>query len=87
MTFSNCTAPTGYFLLHQFLSPLSNQRSDEYGGNLQKRMHYPLAFFGGNQRKAWPSEQPARHPCLRNRLGRGWPPPPSKTLLFSQKSS
>jgi NADPH2 dehydrogenase len=33
------------YLLHEFLSPLSNQRSDAYGGSLANRMRYPLEVF------------------------------------------
>ncbi|MBL8289265.1 MAG: NADH:flavin oxidoreductase/NADH oxidase [Rubrivivax sp.] len=33
------------YLLHEFLSPISNQRSDRYGGSLANRMRYPLEVF------------------------------------------
>lgn len=33
------------YLLHEFLSPLSNQRQDTYGGSLENRMRYPLEVF------------------------------------------
>jgi len=33
------------YLLHEFTSPISNQRDDEYGGSLTKRMRYPLEVF------------------------------------------
>ena len=33
------------YLLHQFLSPLANQRSDAYGGSLENRMRFPLEVF------------------------------------------
>ncbi|CAN5279150.1 NADH:flavin oxidoreductase/NADH oxidase [soil metagenome] len=33
------------YLMHEFLSPLSNQRSDAYGGSLENRMRFPLEVF------------------------------------------
>ena len=45
------------YLNHQFLSPLSNQRKDEYGGPLQNRMRMLLQVIDG-VRKAWPEIKP-----------------------------
>ena len=45
------------YLLHQFLSPLSNQRTDEYGGSLENRMRFPLEVFDA-VRAAFPSDRP-----------------------------
>lgn len=45
------------YLLHQFLSPLSNQRSDEYGGSLENRMRFPLEVFNA-VREAVPTSVP-----------------------------
>jgi 2,4-dienoyl-CoA reductase-like NADH-dependent reductase (Old Yellow Enzyme family) len=42
------------YLLSQFLSPLSNQRSDEYGGTADKRRRFPLEVFEAC-RKVWPA--------------------------------
>jgi 2,4-dienoyl-CoA reductase-like NADH-dependent reductase (Old Yellow Enzyme family) len=44
------------YLLHQFLSPLSNQRSDEYGGTMEKRRRFPLEVFEA-AREAWPHDK------------------------------
>lgn len=45
------------YLLHQFLSPLSNGRSDEYGGSLENRMRFPLEVFDA-VRAAFPVDRP-----------------------------
>ena len=45
------------YLLHQFLSPISNQRNDEYGGKLENRMRFPLEVFEA-VRDAWPDDKP-----------------------------
>lgn len=45
------------YLLHEFLSPLSNQRQDEYGGSLENRMRFPLEVFDA-VRQAFPAERP-----------------------------
>lgn len=46
----------GYFI-NSFLSPLSNTRSDEWGGDLEGRMRYPLEVFR-RMRAAWPAHKP-----------------------------
>lgn len=45
------------YLLHQFLSPISNQRGDQYGGSLENRMRFPLEIFDA-VREVWPAEKP-----------------------------
>jgi 2,4-dienoyl-CoA reductase-like NADH-dependent reductase (Old Yellow Enzyme family) len=45
------------YLLHEFLSPLSNQRDDEYGGSLESRMRFPLEVFDA-VRGAFAAEKP-----------------------------
>ena len=44
------------YLLHQFLSPLSNHRDDEYGGSLENRMRFPLEVFDA-VREAFPHDR------------------------------
>ncbi len=45
------------YLLHQFLSPLSNDRDDDFGGGLENRMRFPLMVFDAIRAK-WPPEKP-----------------------------
>lgn len=45
------------YLLHQFLSPLSNKREDEWGGSLENRMRFPLEVFKA-MRAVWPETKP-----------------------------
>ncbi len=45
------------YLLHQFLSPLSNRRNDDYGGSLKNRMRFPLEVLR-RVRGVWPDELP-----------------------------
>ncbi|MGJ8555896.1 MAG: bifunctional salicylyl-CoA 5-hydroxylase/oxidoreductase, partial [Sulfitobacter geojensis] len=49
-------AAHGYFI-SSFISPLSNTRSDEYGGSLENRMRYPLEVFTA-MRAVWPEGKP-----------------------------
>ncbi|MGN6666083.1 MAG: bifunctional salicylyl-CoA 5-hydroxylase/oxidoreductase [Trinickia sp.] len=46
----------GYFL-SSFISPLTNRRTDEYGGSLENRLRYPLQVFKAI-RQVWPSGKP-----------------------------
>lgn len=45
------------YLLSSFLSPLTNQRSDEYGGSYQNNARYPLEVFRAI-REVWPQDRP-----------------------------
>jgi anthraniloyl-CoA monooxygenase len=45
------------YLLSSFLSPLTNQRQDDYGGSLEARARYPLEVFDAC-RAVWPTEKP-----------------------------
>lgn len=45
------------YLLASFISPLTNQRSDEYGGSLDNRLRYPLEIWDA-LRELWPSDKP-----------------------------
>ena len=45
------------YLLASFLSPLTNDRTDEYGGSIENRLRYPLEIFAA-MRQVWPAERP-----------------------------
>lgn len=45
------------YLLSSFISPITNRRSDEYGGSLENRMKYPLEIFAA-VREVWPVGKP-----------------------------
>ena len=45
------------YLLSSFISPLTNRRTDDYGGSLENRLRYPLEVFSA-MRAAWPSHKP-----------------------------
>ncbi|MFN8683010.1 NADH:flavin oxidoreductase/NADH oxidase [Paracoccus sp. P2] len=55
------------YLLHQFLSPLSNRREDDYGGSLENRMRFPLEVF-----EAVRDAVPAGHPVTVRISGTDW---------------
>src|SRR4029077_10670540 len=45
------------YLLSSFITPLTNWRTDEYGGSLENRMRYPREIFRA-VRAVWPAEKP-----------------------------
>jgi anthraniloyl-CoA monooxygenase len=45
------------YLLASFISPLTNQRSDDYGGSIENRMRFPLEVFD-RVRATWPAPKP-----------------------------
>lgn len=70
------------YLLHQFLSPLSNRRDDEYGGTLENRMHFPLEIFDA-VRAAFPADRPVTmRVSATDWLKGGWDV--DQTIIFAQ---
>ena len=45
------------YLISSFITPLTNQRSDQYGGNLENRMRFPVEICNA-VREAWPDDKP-----------------------------
>jgi 2,4-dienoyl-CoA reductase-like NADH-dependent reductase (Old Yellow Enzyme family) len=75
----------GYFL-HEFLSPLSNKRTDQYGGSLENRMRYPLEVFKA-MRAVWPFDRPmgVRHSVTDWAEG-GWTPEDADAFAAALKA-
>ena len=75
------------YLAHEFLSPLSNRRTDPYGGSLENRMRFPLEIAAA-ARKEWPDRLPlfARLSCTDWAEG-GWDVPDSVELSRRLKAS
>ena len=73
------------YLVHTFLSPISNRRTDEYGGSLANRMRYPLEIASAVRRE-WPDHLPAlfRISAI-DGLPEGWSI--EDTLAFSKELS
>jgi len=71
------------YLIHQFLSPISNQRSDEYGGSLENRMRFPLEVFAA-VRAVWPADKPMgiRVSAI-DWMDGGWTP--EETVVFARE--
>ena len=73
------------YLLHQFLSPLSNQRNDEYGGDSENRMRFPLEVFAA-VRAVWPENKPlGMRLSATDWVAGGWTL--EETIMFTQKLS
>src|SRR5256885_10922368 len=73
------------YLMHEFLSPLSNRRDDEYGGSLANRMRVSLEGFAA-LRAAWAGGKPPRGriSCTAS-IGGGWGPAQSAPFAPAMK--
>lgn len=74
------------YLLHQFMSPLSNQRTDEYGGATVNRIRFPLEVFQA-VRKVWPVDKPLGiRVSATDWVDGGWTPEETVTLAHELKA-
>ncbi len=71
------------YLLHEFLSPISNRRDDEYGGTTANRIRFPLEVFEA-VRAAWPKDRALGvRVSATDWLDGGWTP--EETVLFARE--
>ncbi|MGH7737343.1 MAG: NADH:flavin oxidoreductase/NADH oxidase [Candidatus Tyrphobacter sp.] len=74
------------YLAHQFLSPLSNRRTDRYGGSLENRMRFPLELFDA-VRTVWPQALPLGvRISATDWVGGGWDPESSVEFARALKA-
>lgn len=74
------------YLLHTFLSPLSNHRTDAYGGSLENRMRFPLEVFDA-VRTAFPADRPVgMRLSATDWVAGGWDLPQTITLAAALKA-
>jgi 2,4-dienoyl-CoA reductase-like NADH-dependent reductase (Old Yellow Enzyme family) len=70
------------YLLHQFLSPLANHRTDQYGGSIENRMRFPLEVFDA-VRAVFPAAKPiGMRVSATDWVEGGWDLP--QTIAFAQ---
>jgi len=71
------------YLLHEFLSPLSNQRTDAYGGSTTNRIRFPLEVFEA-VREVWPKDLPCGvRVSATDWVDGGWTP--EETVVFARE--
>jgi 2,4-dienoyl-CoA reductase-like NADH-dependent reductase (Old Yellow Enzyme family) len=71
------------YLLHEFLSPISNHREDEYGGTTAGRMSFPLEVFEA-VRAVWPQDRPMGvRVSATDWIDGGWTP--EETVVFARE--
>ncbi|MEO8627132.1 MAG: NADH:flavin oxidoreductase/NADH oxidase [Betaproteobacteria bacterium] len=71
------------YLLHEFLSPIANQREDEYGGSTLNRIRFPLEVFAA-ARAAWPEDRPMGiRVSATDWIENGWTP--AETVIFARE--
>ena len=68
------------YLLHQFLSPLSNRRDDAYGGSLENRMRFPLEVFAAVRAAVSPRMVVGMRISATDWVEGGWDPEQSAVL-------